>query len=75
MPIVPAYLFSKEWLEANFPIPGTHELRIERRDELEGYSRMGIMFVPGNERVRTVLLARVAAIKAHDAVLVNAKGG
>ena len=67
--MVPTYIFSKEWLEGNFLIPANKGFRIELRQRLEQYSRMGIMFMPGKEGVRTVLLARLAAIDAHDTVL------
>ncbi len=71
--MVPAYIFSKEWLGGNFLIPADKAFRIELRQKLELYSRMGIMFMPGKEDVRTVLLARLAAIDAFDSVLAKAK--
>ncbi len=71
--MVPAYIFSKEWREGNFLIPADKAFRIELRQKLELYSRIGIMFRSENAWVRTVLLARLAAIEAYDAVLAKAK--
>ena len=71
--MVPAYIFSKEWREGNFLIPADKAFRIALRQKLELYSRIGIMFKPGNEPVRTALLARLAAIEAYDSVLAKVK--
>lgn len=71
--MVPAYIFSKEWREGNFLIPADKTFRIELRQKFELYSRIGIMFRPENAQVRTVLLARLAAIEAYDSVLAKAK--
>ena len=63
---VPAYIFDKAWQEGNFLIPADKELRIELRRKLEKFSHYGVMWLPENEKIRKLLLSRVAAIDAYD---------
>lgn len=66
---VPAHILGKEFLEANFLIPADEGVRSELRRKLETYSHVDIVFMPGNEKARAVLLAQIAAIDAYNATL------
>ena len=66
---VPANVFSAPWLEGNFLIPADRGTRVELLQKLEKYAFTGIMFLPEHERVRLVLQARIAAIRAFDIAL------
>ncbi len=65
---VPKRIFEDTWVKGNFLIPADKSVRTELRQQLENYSRAGVMFVPGNEEVRSILKARIAAIDAYDTV-------
>lgn len=71
--IVPAYIFDKAWQEQNFTIPENDKIRAKLRTDLEGFSHYGIMWLPENVKTRAILLARVAAIDAHDAKMPRTK--
>lgn len=70
---VPDYVFDKNWQETSFLIPSDEEIRAKLKQDLEYFSRYGVMLLPENQEARNVLLARVAAIDAYDAGLLKNK--
>src|SRR3989338_1247195 len=69
--MVPAHVF--EFLEANFVIPADKDARDELRRKLEEYSHYGVMHLPENKKVRTILQARIMAIEAYDVEVLKVK--
>lgn len=70
---VPEYILDQTLLGANFLMPADGKTRNELRHQLEDYSRYGIMTLSENKKAQTILLARLAAIEAYDAVMLEAK--
>ncbi|GEM_PF-4800070 len=64
---VPSYIFSTRWLEKEFKVRKTKGARAIQRLRLERYSNYCIMWVPGKEHVRKIILERIAAIESYDA--------
>ena len=67
--MVPGYILDKAWLEGNFIIPTSKELRIELYHRLLEYSGYGVLYLDNNAQLRKVLQARIAALEAYDAKL------
>lgn len=62
------YLMAKEWSAGNFVIPADDGLRFELKQKLETHVHSGKMLNPANASVRSLLLARLAAVEAYDKV-------
>jgi len=59
---IPAFIFSKEWLEGPFIIPDDKWERRASYLQLETYSHYGIMWMPGYEKVREILRQRLEVL-------------
>jgi hypothetical protein len=61
------------WLEGNFCIPADHVLRKELRLELESILSTDQRHLQENAKAMTVVLARLTAINAYNAVFLKEK--
>ncbi|HUY05509.1 MAG TPA: hypothetical protein VMV62_02210 [Candidatus Paceibacterota bacterium] len=71
--MVPKYVFDEAWLEGNFLIPTNKVLRGELRKQLQRFVRHKVMLLPENKVVEAELSARIAAIKAYNALVSKTK--
>ncbi len=55
--------------EANFLIPAVRSLRVELIARYRLYLSSGTVYMPGKEKLRTTLQARLAALEAFEAVV------
>jgi len=73
MSFIPPHIFSKEWREGNFLMPTEQIIRAELRQKFFYYLHLGEMTFPEHRETKRILMARLAAIDALDAVLLASK--
>ncbi len=54
--------------DANFTIPAVRSLRLEAITQLRDLLSSGGVYMPSNEKLRTTIAARLAALQAFEAV-------